>query len=126
VILDKFRNRRGGQDEDLLSILDNLNRILNTKKGFGYWADGFGIGDYNAYRGRVQIVKTLTKEIKENIEKFEPRVRIDVVQEVEAESPFRLKFQISGVFVGREKPFYIVVDSIRHDVTIEGVDNSGA
>lgn len=119
MILDRFRTRRGGPDEDLVGIVENLNRVLNTKKGYGYWLGGYGIGDYNVYRGRDQIVQTLLLEIQENIERFEPRVRIDAVEEVEAESPFRLKFQVSGVFVGRDKPFYIVVDSVRQDVHIE-------
>lgn len=119
MLIDKFRRSPPQKDHDLQAIVDNLNRVLNTKKGFGYWLEGFGIGDYNMYRGRAQIVKTLVAEIKENIERFEPRVRIDAVEEVEAESPFRLKFQVSGIFVGRDRPFFIVVDSIRQDVSIE-------
>ena len=119
MLIDKFRRSALPNDHDLQAIVDNLNRVLNTKKGFGYWLEGFGIGDYNIYRGRAQIVKTLVAEIKENIERFEPRVRIDSVEEVEAESPFRLKFQVSGIFVGRDRPFFIVVDSIRQDVSIE-------
>ncbi len=119
MLLDKFRRTPQGRDHDLEAIITNLNRVLNTKKGFGYWLEGFGIGDYNVHRGREQIVQTLVAEIKENIERFEPRVRLDAVEEVEAESPFRLKFQVSGVFVDRQKPFFIVVDSIRQDVSIE-------
>ncbi|MBL4850466.1 MAG: GPW/gp25 family protein [Planctomycetes bacterium] len=119
MLLDRFR-RGQDQGDEIRSIVDNLNRILNTKKGFGYWHESYGIGDYNNHRGRTAIVKTLAEEIKQNIELFEPRVRLHEVTEVEAASPFRLKFQVSGVFVGHEKPFYIVVDSIRHEVTVEG------
>ena len=119
MLLDRFRRSRD-QGDEVRSIVDNLNRILNSKKGFGYWLDGFGIGDYNEHRGRTAIVQTLVEEIKENIERFEPRVRLNEVTEVDASSPFRLKFQVSGAFVGNEKPFYIVVDSIRHEVTVEG------
>lgn len=119
MLLDRFR-RSGDQGDELRSIVDNLNRILNTKKGFGHWHDGFGIGDYNEHRGRTAIVKTLVQEIKENIELFEPRVRLHQVNEVDATSPFRLRFQVDGVLVGHDKPFFIVVDSIRHEVTVEG------
>ena len=123
MLLDRFR-RSLDQGDEIRSIVDNLNRILNTKKGFGHWLEGYGIGDYNVHRGRTAIVKTLVAEIKENIERFEPRVRLHEVTEVDASSPFRLKFQVSGEFVGHEKPFFIVVDSIRHEVTVEG-DGSG-
>lgn len=119
MIMDRFR-RRSGRVEDVQDIVENLNRVLNTKKGFGYWLPDFGIGDYNVYRGREHIVRTLVAEIRTNVERYEPRVRIDVVEEVESTSPFRIKFQVSGVFVGRDRPFFIVVDSIRHDVRVEG------
>ena len=121
MLLDRFRRGKGNsKDDEIRSIVDNLNRILNTKKGFGHWLESYGIGDYNVHRGRTAIVQTLVEEIKENIELFEPRVRLHEVTEVEASSPFRLKFEGSGVFVGHEHPFYIVVDSIRHEVTVEG------
>ncbi len=124
MLLDRFR-RGADEGDEIRSIVDNLNRILNTKKGFGHWHSDYGIGDYNQHRGRTAIVQTLVEEIKENIERFEPRVRLHEVNEVDSASPFRLKFQVSGVFVGHEKPFFIVVDSIRHEVTVEG-DRSDA
>lgn len=121
MLLERFR-RGKHRTSEIEAMVANLNQVLNTKKGFGYWLPGFGIGDYNEYRGRSRIVQTLIDEIKENIQRFEPRVHVDAISEVDAESPFRLRFEVSGVFVNESKPFNIVVDSLRHDVTIEEPD----
>ena len=125
MLLDRFRRGRA-QGDEVRSVVENLNRVLNTKKGFGYWLEGYGIGDYNVHRGRSAIVKTLVEELQENIRRFEPRVSLEEVTEVESASPFRLRFQVSGVFVGDDKPFYIVVDSIRQEVTVEEDGRGGS
>ena len=32
-------------DNDILSIIDNLNNVLNTKRGYGYFLPNYGISD---------------------------------------------------------------------------------
>ncbi len=119
MLLAKFY-RDKNKPSELRSVIDNLNYMLNTKKGFGFWREGYGIGDYNEYRARNKIVQTLIAEIKENIGTFEPRVRLDDIKEVPSDSPFRLRFQMRGTFLDDDRPVYIVVDALRSLVTIEG------
>jgi type VI secretion system protein len=119
VLLAKFyRDRK--KFSELTSVISNLNYMLNTKKGFGFWREGYGVGDYNEYKARNKIVQTLIAEIKENIETYEPRVRLDDIQEVPSDSPFRLRFQMRGTFLDDDRPVFIVVDALRNLVTIEG------
>lgn len=119
MLLRKFFHDKRKAD-DIHSVIANLNHLLNTRKGFGFWVERYGLGDYNEYRSRAKIVQTLIKEIKENIQKFETRVRIDTIEEVGADSPFRLRFKVNGTFLEDQRPLFIVVDSLRNNVTIEG------
>ena len=105
---------------ELGSVIGNLNAVLNTKKGFGFWLENYGVGDYNEYKARKKIVTALIAEIKDNIATFEPRVRLDEIQEVPSDSPLRLRFQMKGVFLDDARPVYVVVDALRHVATIEG------
>jgi len=118
LLLRKFYRDRKKWSE-IGSVIDNLNAVLNTKKGFGFWLEGFGIGDYNEYRARKKIVASLIDEIKNNIATFEPRVRIEDIHEVVSDTPFRIRFQMKGVFLDDARPVFVVVDALRNVVTIE-------
>ncbi|MEZ0227887.1 MAG: GPW/gp25 family protein [Planctomycetota bacterium] len=119
MLLAKFCGDRQKPTE-ISSVIANLNYILNTKKGFGFWRESYGLGDYNAFRGRKKIVETLLDEIRASIGQFEPRVRLEDIREVPSESPFRLRFEMKGTFLDDARPVYIVVDALRSIVTIEG------
>jgi predicted component of type VI protein secretion system len=119
MLLKKFyRDKR--KATELTSVIANLNHMLNTKKGFGSWLPKYGIGDYNEFRAREKIVATLIQEIQENVSTYEPRVKINNIAEVPSDSPFRLRFQMKAVFLEDTKPIFIIVDSLRSSVTIEG------
>jgi type VI secretion system lysozyme-like protein len=118
-MLRKFLRRKTSQSA-LHDIVDNLNNVLNTRKGFGSFVKNFGIGDWNAYKSRGKIVETIMAEIKENIANYEPRVRLDHIEEVAADSPFRLRFQVKCVYgEDAERPIYIVLDSLYNRVFVE-------
>ncbi|HVY61460.1 MAG TPA: GPW/gp25 family protein, partial [Planctomycetota bacterium] len=71
MLLQKFYKRK--VKDELHAIIANLNRVLNTKKGFGSYVKEFGVGDWNAWRARKAIVETLIQEIQQNVQLFEPR-----------------------------------------------------
>ena len=101
-------------------IVTNLSNVLNTKKGFGSFVKEMGIGDYNAYRSRDRIVETIIQEIKENIELYEPRVRLLDIKEVQIDTSFRIRFELSCVIVNHSQPLYLIFDSLPNSVSIEG------
>jgi predicted component of type VI protein secretion system len=118
MLLRRFYKRKEAAG-DLAAIIDNLNHTLNTKKGFGSWLKEYGIGDYNEFRARNKVVETVIREIKENIALFEPRVRLEDIQEVKSDSALRLKFQVKCVFLEHAKPLYIILDSVYNKVIVE-------
>lgn len=118
-MLRKFYRAAGRDPGELASIIANLNYVLNTKKGFGSWLPRFGIGDYNAYQARDKIVKTLMAEIEENVRLYEPRVALEKIDEVKADSPFRMRFEVQCKFTGTQRPIYIILDSVKNQIFVE-------
>jgi type VI secretion system protein len=118
VLLRKFQKRKTERTE-LDDILDNLNRILNTKKGFGSYVEQFGVGDWSAWKARQAIIDSIIAEIKENVKLYEARVRIDEIEEVKADSPFRIRFHVRCVYMDGSRPVYIILDSRSNKVYVE-------
>ncbi|MEN6465515.1 MAG: type VI secretion system baseplate subunit TssE [Syntrophaceae bacterium] len=83
-----------GRSDDLGRIVENLNRILNTKRGYGSFVKDFGISDLNEYTSRDVLVKVIMQEVKDNIECYEPRLQIEEITVEDNNDPFRISFSI--------------------------------
>jgi len=69
-------NNRRDSNCDINVIMGNLNNILGTKRGYGFFLEKFGLSDYKHISSHDDIVDMLSNEIKENIELFEPRIKV--------------------------------------------------
>jgi predicted component of type VI protein secretion system len=118
VLLEKFLRRQKPSTE-VEKVIRNLNHVLNTKKSFGSYVRELGIGDYNEYKARHKIIETIIEEIKDNVRLFEPRVRLEKIDEVKAESPFRVRFQVQCVLGSGTRPISIILDSQEDRVRVE-------
>lgn len=118
MFLRKFQ-RRQSEEGLLQSVIDNLNNVLNTKKGFGSFVREMGIGDWNEYKARDKIIETIIAEIKENVRLFEPRVEMREISEVDSGSPFRLRFEVKCAFAEGAKPIYIVLNTYDNRIAVE-------
>src|SRR5262249_19227624 len=68
-------------------ITRNLNNVLTTKRGYGYFLENFGLTDA-AFRTTEEMVVVLSREIAENIRLYEPRVElIDIDEEYDGYRP---------------------------------------
>jgi len=120
-LFDKFMYHSGSRSEnkDLLSIVENLNNILNTKKGYGSFLAEFGIRDMNEYTSRDDIIHAVMNEVKENIERYEPRVRVmDIVIEQD-DNPFALSFKVACMVRESSKSLKMVFDSVFNNFHID-------
>ena len=70
TFFDKFdhKSRTRAVDRYLASIVENLNNVLNTKKGFGSILSDMGIRDLNEFRSRDDILSVVMEEVRQNIE----------------------------------------------------------
>lgn len=118
---DKFTSKSTPLQEnsELISIIDNLNNILNTKRGYGSFLADFGIRDLNEYTSQDDIAIAVINEVKENIEKYEQRVEIVNITRSEDSNPFHIAFNIECVVRKNARSLHMVFDSVFKSVQIE-------
>ncbi|MFZ4699906.1 MAG: type VI secretion system baseplate subunit TssE [Candidatus Methylumidiphilus sp.] len=107
-----LRKMHGGDDDEIASIVDNLNNILNTKRGWGFFLQDFGISDYNHLSSRDDIAEAIIREVGENIEHFEPRVMLVKIVELKDDALFRLSFRIDCVVRNNARSLKLFMDPL--------------
>jgi type VI secretion system lysozyme-like protein len=109
--LRKLGNKSDGGRDLVHSIVDNLNHVLNSKRQFSYFLPDFGISDYNHLSSREDIAREIMREVRENIEKFESRIKmVSIVELKESPSVFRLSFRIDCIVKGNSRSLSMVFD----------------
>ena len=106
------RSREAQIDAYLSSIVDNLNNILNTKKEYGSILTDLGIRDLNEFRSRENIAAMVVEEVRQNIEKHEPRVELVDITPEKSNSPFVLSFKIECIVRKNEESLHMVFDTL--------------
>lgn len=114
ALFDKFVTRRAqpGADGELKDIVDNLNSILNTRKGYGSMIQDLGIRDLNEFCSRQHIAEAIMGEVRRNIELYEPRVQLSSIVQVEDDNPLHLSFRIDCTLRQGSKALHMVFDSL--------------
>lgn len=93
--------KQAGHDE-MQSIVDNINNMLSTTRGYGFFLQDFGLSDYRYLSTRDDISLAIIREIGEIIERYEPRVVLRQVTDVKDGKLSRLSFRID--FDLRDQP----------------------
>ena len=94
--LNKFteKSKFDKKNQVVYSIMENLNNILNTKKGYGSFLHDFGIRDMNQYSSREHLASAIMDEVKFGIEKYEPRLQFISISLKDSNDIFSLSFEI--------------------------------
>jgi type VI secretion system lysozyme-like protein len=121
ALLSKFGDSTsgGGKNGDIQSIIENLNNVLNTKKGYGSFLDDFGIRDMNEYSSRDQLAFVIMEEVKYNIEHYEPRLQLIRISIEDTHDPFRLSFKIECRLRDTQKALFMEFNSVYNDFHIK-------
>ncbi|TCP91170.1 type VI secretion system protein [Cricetibacter osteomyelitidis] len=70
-------------DELISSIKQNIELVLNSKQGCTLCAPTFGLKDFNdATANTHSLSQTVIGDIRQNIDRYEPRVRISRIEYV--------------------------------------------
>lgn len=89
------KNNVKADDSEINSIINNLNNMLESKRGYSFFVHNFGLSDYT-YLGRSEYVgKALIDEMTENIKLFEPRLVLNEIIELKGEKLFDLAFSLN-------------------------------
>ena len=106
------------KSQHLLSIVENLNHMLNTKKGYGSFLKGYGIRDMNQHSSYDQLSAAIMEEVKYNIEHYESRLLLEEITLLDDSNPFRISFKIRCRIKETEKSLVMEFDSVYKDFTV--------
>ena len=97
----------------LWSVVSNLNRLFNTRRGAIPHLPDYGLPDLKTvYRDAPRSGDELRRAIKDSIEKYEPRLRrVRVERRDTDEFAMRLVFIVSAVLEGGQR--------VRFETTVE-------
>jgi type VI secretion system protein len=101
------------EEDEVGSIIDNLNNMLNTKRGYGFFLQDFGLSDYHHLSSCDDIAEMITREIIENIERFEPRLKLIKIEASKENKLSRLSFRIDCVIHNNACSLTLFLDQIR-------------
>jgi type VI secretion system protein len=118
--MDKNPSRRFSEDhrQMLHSVLDHLQRILNTRQGSTLIAEDYGIPDFtNLMSGYPESKRFIEGSIRHTIQKYEPRLQgVRIAFLPQQEDALTLSFQISA---------RLVLDDLKDPVVFESVLDAG-
>ncbi len=116
----KFEEKKDIDNKNLylLSIVENLNHMLNTKKGYGSFLKGYGIRDMNQHSSYDQLSAAIMEEVKYNIEHYESRLLLEEITLLDDSNPFRISFKIRCRIKETEKSLVMEFDSVYKDFTV--------
>ncbi|MCE5335610.1 MAG: type VI secretion system baseplate subunit TssE [Desulfobacteraceae bacterium] len=120
ALMSKFMRQSGlrKEEQELNSVITNLNNILNTRKGYGSILKDFGIRDMNEFISREHIAIAVMEEVKANIDRYEPRVELVQIKRVDDQNPLRLSFQIECMLRETSQSLHMVFDTVYSSIDL--------
>ena len=119
--LDKFTAawQRPDSGSELAQVRQNLASVLNTKEGFGYFVQGFGVGRYSEKFGTRELMNTLSGELLQSVRQFEPRLQDAELELRGRDSGLWLHFLLTGVFNGAPCSLRLLFHTVSGQVRVE-------
>ncbi len=110
-MFDKFRSE-GRKQTRAESVVENLQNILNCKREFGSILKDLGIRSLTEYRSRDEIAAAVMQDVRENIERYEPRLRLKAITLENGDSPFRLSFTVQCELIEGTQVMQVSFDTV--------------
>jgi type VI secretion system lysozyme-like protein len=120
MLLEKLGAGGGRRSVSLIeSIVANLTNVLNTKRDFGSPLPDLGIRSLTEYSSRDQIALAVMNDVREAIEKYEPRLILEDIAIAPSDSPFRLSFTIHCSIIDGTKKLAVSFDTVFGSFAVE-------
>lgn len=120
--LDKFASpgsSSAGASGEMELVRQNLESMLNTKEGYGYFVEGFGLGRYSEMFGTSGLLKVLTGEMEGAVQRYEPRLQDVEVELRGRDSGLWLHFFLTGTLQGAPCKLRILFHTVSGQVRVE-------
>jgi type VI secretion system protein len=119
--LEKFTRtlHRPGARDDLEQVRQNLEAVLNTKEGYGYFVEGFGLGRYTAKYGTQELMKTLVGELLHSVQTYEKRVKDAEIELRGRDSGLWLHFVLTGTLGNAPCTLRVLFHTVSGQVRVE-------
>ncbi|SET90732.1 GPW/gp25 family protein [Stigmatella erecta] len=124
--LDKFvtPSQRPEARSELHQVCENIEAVLNTKEGYGYFVEGFGLGRYTEKSGTRDLMKTLTEEMLHSVEQHEPRLKEARLELRGQDSGLWLHFVLTGSVTGSACTLRVLFHTISGQVRVEADEDA--
>ena len=100
-------------------VLRNLENVLNGKRGYASsLLPDFGLRTLTEYNARAAIGAAVMQDVRECIERYEPRLRLDDLVLDEERSPLRLSFTLRCTLVNDPHELQISFDTLLNHVDV--------
>lgn len=110
---------RSRERSHMLSIVENLNNVLNTTRGFGSPLSDFGIHDMSGHMSRQEMARSIIADVRECIDLYEPRVQLDDIVFEDDQNPLRLSFTIKCTVRKSATSLHLMFDTVMGSVSVE-------
>lgn len=96
------------------SVKNNLQWMLNSRQGCSQSAPDLGLDDFNdSVGGIIDFTVNISRNIKQTIEQYEPRVQIDDVFFMpNQDDPMQLSFRIEGTLLIKYKKRDVLIELV--------------
>lgn len=119
ALFRKFLIRDDGDRDNIRDIVENLNHILNTKRGYGSVLEDYGIRDLNEFSDKNGMAKIIVDEVIRCITQYEPRVEVIQVDKQAGGGLFQLSFTIQCVIQETRQTMNMVFDTVGSQFMVE-------
>lgn len=114
-LFDKFAaSGQGTRRSPIEGILENLKDLLNTKREYGSPLPDYGIRTLTEYYSREYIARAVIQDVRECIERYEPRLTLHEIVLNEDKTPFRLSFTVRCSLRNESELLHVSFDTLLH------------
>lgn len=119
--LDKFTGavQVPGTNLALEQVRQNIEALLNTKEGYGYFVEGFGMGRYTEKFGTPVLMETLENELLGTVTRYEPRLTDVELKLRGRDSGLWLHYVLTGTLSGAPCRLRLLFHTVSGQVRVE-------
>ena len=115
---NRFRELPQGNSE-LDSVLENLHHLLNAREGYSSVIRDYGLGQLYAQPDTIHAVRSLLREILDDIAQFEPRLKVSSLETKGRDSNMKLHLELIGIVGGVRYLFKLRFEQIYNQFSVD-------